>query len=256
MQTRPLLIALCASCLLAVGCGGSTTTDAGIDSPTAMVDAGTDVGEAVDAPVVDAPPDAPDAPRMPIGPATITIEETCPAFTACGGDPVGMWTYESICIEEAGIEELFAGTCPGTEILSGSGSANGEVTITSTTITRMIDTDVTARVQVGGTTCIRICSAIPGVVEMMVPGATAVCTAGMDGSGNDTCLCDVVFTSTLDESNTYEIQGGDTIVTDAGTATERTFEYCIEPDGSLRSREVGTGMLEPGISTATSSSMM
>lgn len=255
MHTRHLLIALCASSLLAVGCGGSDTTDAGPDSPTGMVDAGTDVGAAVDAPVVDAPRDAPDAPRTPIGPATITIQETCPAFTACGGDPVGMWTYQSICIEEAGIESLFAGTCPGTEILSGSGSANGVVTITPTTITRMIDTDVTAQVQVGSRTCINICATIPGVVMMMVPGATASCTRGMDGMGNATCLCDVVFTSTLDESNTYEIQGGNTIVTDAGTATERTFEYCIEPDGSLRSREVGTGMLEPGISTATSSMM-
>lgn len=245
MTNVHLRIGLLSALVAIAGCGGPSPTDAGVDldTPAEMTDAGTD------APVIpsDTPADSgvmSDTP--PAGDAVITIADGCPAFSPCGGDPIGTWQYDSICIEESGIEALFAAQCPGTEILSGTGTADGLVEITATQITRMITTSVTAQVAVGGDTCIGICAAIPSVVRDMVPGATATCVSGTDGAGNDTCTCDVTFGSTLDETNAYTTEGN-TIVTDAGTPDERRFDYCVEGDGSLRYTEPGG---EPGVSTS------
>lgn len=227
-----------------VDTGGGTTdtgggTDAGTDGGGGTTDTGTDddAGGGED----DSGTVMTDTGVTP-GTAVVTLAESCPDFTACGGDGlVGDWTYESICVEFSEIEDQFTEMCPGSMVLSGGGTATGSLEITDTEITRVINTTIMAEVRVGGL-CALGCDSIPGIIMDMVPGASAEC-ATMAGSG---CTCDITFVSELDETNEYTIEG-DTIVTGTGE-DERQFEYCVEDDGTLRVHEIGG---EPGTSTST-----
>ncbi len=219
-----------------VDTGGMVDTGTPIDGGGVDAGGGTDAGGASDAPVM-----LPDA-GEPIGMATITLEETCPAFAACGGDIEGTWHYESICIEEAEILGPIEERCAGSEILASSGTAYGTLTVGPTTIRREIGTSVTAVVALG-TGCTVLCGAVASIVESMAPGTEAECAID---AGDGRCHCSVIFVNELDETNGYTIEGGDTVVTT--DKTPRTFEYCVESGGELRVREIDG---EPGTSTST-----
>lgn len=236
---------------LAWGCGGDDpgmdsgvdtggTLDTGGGTDTGVDTGGTDSGSA-DAGMSDTPVMLPDA-GTPIGEATITLEESCPAFEACGGAIEGTWHYQSICIEEAEIIGPIEEFCAGSIILASSGTAYGTLTVTPTSIQREIGTAVTAVVSLG-TSCTALCGAVAGIVESMAPGTDAECALD---AGDGRCHCSIVFVNELDETNGYTIQGGDTVVTT--DSTPREFEYCVEDGGELRVREIGG---EPGTSTST-----
>jgi hypothetical protein len=234
---------------LAWGCGGDDSgVDAGLDTggsvdsggADAGADGGTD-GGGIDAGMSDAPVALPDA-GTPIGEAVITLAESCPAFTACGGELEGTWNYESICIEEAEILDPINDVCSGSLILSASGTARGTITVTASQITREIGTSVSAVISLG-TACTALCGGAANIIEDMFEGTSADCAVDV---GDARCHCSIIFVNELSETNGYSIQGGDTVVTD--DATPREFEYCVEDGGELRVREIGG---EPGTSTST-----
>lgn len=228
--------------VLAVGCNNPSEvldTGGGVD-----VGAGEDTGGELDGGARDAGSDAPSDAGVPtdtrVGDAVVTFAAACPTFSSCGGDVVGTWNYTSICIENDEIVGPFQETCPGTVLLSGSGSASGVITITDTEISRMVQTSVNVTV-VLGESCTGLCRAAAGIIESRVAGSSASCA--VDG-GDSLCHCDVAFGSTVDTTDTYTLGKG-ILLTDGG----RSFSYCVEPDGSLRYREEGTSP-EPGVSTS------
>lgn len=234
------------------GCGGDDPgMDSGVDTgATVDTGGGTDTGAPVDGGGTDAGSDAAatDAPVMlpdagtPIGEAEITLAESCPAFEACGGDILGTWNYQSICIEESEILDPINGVCANSIILSASGTARGVVTITPTQIQREIATSVSAVVSLGPT-CTALCGGAAPIIMMRFPGTSATCAVD---AGDGRCHCSVIFVNELEETNGYTIEGGDTLVTT--DSTPRSFEYCVEEGGELRVHEIDG---EPGTSTST-----
>lgn len=47
-------------------------------------------------------------------PGPVTIQETCPDFTACGGLLEGEWCYTGVCVEEAELLEIIPDICTAT----------------------------------------------------------------------------------------------------------------------------------------------
>lgn len=242
---RELSVLAIASTLAACGNDTPSTVDAGTDAGMVTLDGGADDAGA-DAGATDGGSDAgttpTDAPMSDAGSldALISFAAECPAFSPCGGDVIGTWNYESICITNDEVTGPFEGTCPGTELLMGSGAASGVVTLTGTEITRTVSTSVEVTIALGSS-CTALCSAAPGIIESRLPGSTVTCAVD---SGDGRCHCDLAYGSAVDETEGYTLTKGGIV-----TASGRTFNYCLETDGSFRYREVGP-MPEPGVSTS------
>lgn len=257
MNQRALIFAA-VTLALGIGCDdGNTDTDSGMssldsgsgaDGGTTGMDGGTDAGGGADAgPLVDANIE----PSCDMG--RIRIEQTCPTFTACGGDVVGEWCYADVCITK---DELLgqvldqpgvpAGcTADGIEIRGSSGTISGTLTATATELTRMVTSSATGSFYlpmdcVIGTGVRRCITTADVITTALGTAGSATCVVEDPG-----CVCSITFDSGIDETVGYTISG-DAVVLDSG----RRFDYCIEGDGSFRFHEDAATGVEPGTQTA------
>lgn len=225
-----------------------------MDSGGGAIDGGgaeSDAGSTLDAGPADGGQDAGPPPPATCAASRIRIEQTCtPSLTPCGGDVVGSWCYAEVCIEKDELLEealMQPGVPPDCtaddiEVRGSSGTIDGTLVLTATTITRMVETNATGTFYLGRDCVIVNCRATEGALDSALSGmGSATCAAEGDG-----CLCDITFTSMVDDSNTYTLEGS-TIVTGSG----RRFDYCVEGGGdALRFREDAASGGEPGIQTA------
>ena len=255
--------------LAAVGCdGGEVDVDASMPGPDTGVDesdgatpdpdSGTtdpDGGVTEDGAMPD--PDGgvpePDAgpPVLSCAMGSIRIEETCPAFARCGGDPVGSWCYADVCMTKDELLEpvLMQPGVPAectadmVQVRGSMGMIDGTVDVTATTITRMVMSSATGTFYLPPACTIVNCRVTEAAINSAL-GADGSATCMTDGPG---CECDITFNSMVDSSDPYSLEGN-TIVTDAG----RRFDYCIESDGNFRFKEdasMRSGSGEPGTQT-------
>lgn len=141
----------------------------------------------------------------------------CSDFSACGGDPVGEWTFVDGCFEG----ELDPG-------IDGCPEATGSVSNIAVEGTAMVRDDGTFAID----------SVITGDVVVTVPadclmGATcaqvsefanADCTDNGDG-----CDCASSIQETTQESGTWEVEGDTFISTVDGEAPEEAL-FCVDGD--------------------------
>jgi hypothetical protein len=85
----------------------------------------------------------------------ITFAATCNSANPCGGNTVGLWHYQQVCIEDAifGQIQRACGGATQTQILNRSGTARGAVLFDATTMARQ----VTGSVDFGMTTTANLC---------------------------------------------------------------------------------------------------
>lgn len=252
-MTRATLFALALA-----ACGDGTDTDAGVDAGTIEIDAGNDEDAGRDAGMdggMDAGTIAIDGGNDAgmsmfdagsIGTcvsAPIEVLPTCPTFVPCGGELSGSWCYTGVCIEEREFQEA-ASPCPVT-LRDFSGSIVGRVEFLSG---MMLHRQTSAHVEgtivvpslclLGGSTCADIQMTAQ---DALGPDAMVVCNPNASGG----CDCDVVLDSNVDTTDTYSTLG--TRITTGSGASERTFDYCVDPGVSLRFRETTSGGAEPGV---------
>lgn len=239
------LTALMTCCALALaGCDGDETTDAGppgTDSGPGGVDAGPGG--------VDAGPGGIDAGPFDTGTcmaAPATIEPTCPAFSACGGALEDSWCYSSICIEQADLFGGFMGCMASDVDWSGvTGTVQGRVLFDGTTVRRVATIQLMGPVVIPAS-CVLFPGICGGTVTMainsaLMPDGSASCTDRMGGG----CDCDIMITTGIDSDAAYTV-AGDQFMTEG-----RTFDYCVEMDGSLRVEEVGVDAEEIALQSFT-----
>lgn len=162
----------------------------------------------------------------------IQFPASCPTFTACGGDLPGTWFYTTACIADpfSGVKTV----CPGVTVTNPSGTVQGKLVFTGTTVSRDAKGSVSATLSVPAscnpTTCADVQSAIN------TGTTTGTCTAA--GSG---CTCNVTSTFNGDGTpGTYTVSNG-TLTTGSGA----TYEFCAA-GSNLKHRATSTNGTEPG----------
>lgn len=272
MMRRHAWLAVAAALALAAGCDDEPAeTDGGVDAAAPGEDAGgggmdgavdagggnedagggeEDGGTADSGTMADAGP-----PLMVDGcaEATITIQDDCPDFTACGGtldDP--NYCYTGICIEEAEILGPLGRYCTDASIESAVGAIAGRVSFLSATeVHRESVSHIEATLAVPSNCVVVLLAGGCGPelamrIQDEVPGSSASCAPA-----GDQCRCDVTLDLSVNmtESFTADPSTGALII---GTDTSaRTFEYCVdETSGVLQFRETTDdedAIIEPGI---------
>lgn len=176
-------------------------------------------------------------------PGPVTIQETCPDFTACGGLLEGEWCYTGVCVEEAELLEIIPDICTATLGSDVMGTIVGRAEFSSGMVTREVRTRITGTVNI---VCGLVnCSLVESVANtQLAPFGTASCA----DAATTGCDCSVTIETMVDETSPYTTTptGELTVVTGPG---QRTYEYCVvESDGTLRARETTPGGgAEPGI---------
>ena len=222
------------------GDAGSGDRDSGGGVDAGRIDSGgVDSGAGTDAgPGTDGGTDAGPSPTA----RPIEFEESCPELTPCGGDLVGAWRYDGVCVTHAEVEAELAGSCPSASFISGSGSVDGTVVFDDTTITRDGTTIISIVVNVPATCTMGAgCTLVAAAIEAMAMVDSVTCADAADG-----CDCTIGDTEIVSDSDPYVVAGN---VFENSTSMRR-WEYCV--DGTdLTVREVTSGSgadpIEPGI---------
>ena len=229
------------------GGGDSGGTDAGRpDAGGTDAGGGMDAGGGTDAGgVTDGGVDATSPTARPI-----TFMESCPDFTPCGGDLVGTWRYDGVCVTHAEVEAALTDACASATFVSGTGSVDGTVSFDAANVMR------------DGTTILSIVVNIPmsctmglgcGLVGMVIEGMAMVdsVTCVDAAAPANGCDCTVMDTEVISESDPYTATGN---VFENDTSMRR-WEYCV--DGTdLTVHEImgsdGGDPVEPGIQSLVS----
>ncbi len=180
-----------------------------------------------------------DAGELPVCgmPPTFAIDVVdpgaCPAFTACGGDEVGIWDFAGGCIE---VNLSAVSACTGATVTRKEGFGRGCVDFDGTFGRRVGQATVEIETHVppgfctaGGCMVLQTQLRANGVM-----GAT--CMNASDGG----CDCEASTTTNLEQASAYTIEGN-TIV-----AGSRRWDYCVE-GGTMTYTDVTFGSAEPGI---------
>jgi len=154
---------------------------------------------------------------------------SCPAFTACGGDPVGNWTVSDVCA--ANLEQVFGAVvsqpacsnalmrtrdieATGSYMIGADKQASSALTLSGTG--EFLFNDACVQALGLGDSAAGQCAAIQGQF-MSTAGASASCTvAGAD------CGCTISLQTPLNGSGSYSV-ANDKLVVDA---LEQPF--CVE----------------------------
>jgi hypothetical protein len=219
-------VSLFACAAVWVGCGGDsattgTVTDAGNPTaetgPTNEGGAGTDSG----------PSDSSTMPDASITGPYLDIQfGSCPALTACGGDPTGLWKVTGGCVDDTVFDAAKA-QCMGLTATNVKFQARGTVVADATTIQRKTDVKFTATFAIpaackNANPIGMTCAAAAQGIKLAGGLDTATCT---DDTATGGCTCDVGST-TLDSTSDAYTTSGNVLTTGAGT-TARTYDYCV-----------------------------
>jgi len=179
------------------------------------------------------------------GPSTagpITIEATCPAFTACGGDLVGTWQYGDTCVTIAEAEGALDEACATATFVSGGGTVEGYVSFDGSMVNRTVTTTVDVNFFVPTACTMGFgCLIVGPAIESMTTLDAVTCT---DATGG--CDCHIVDSDTVTESAAYTVMSN----VFQNSTTTRRWEYCVD-GGTLTVREIASGggapPVEPGV---------
>jgi hypothetical protein len=201
---------------IAPDAGADSTPDAGVNTPDAGSEATPDAGATT--------PDGGTA--VPFSEAPIDFGN-CPAFTPCGGDVVGAWSYTRFCTANpfAGVTQL----CPTAQVNGLQGTVRGGILFGQDTVSRQTDIRASATLVVPAA-CANFVGGCPGLqgnLQASFPGAT--CTAGATGD----CSCPLSWSRSDAASGRYTVAGN--LVSVVGGAS---YEYCVAGD-QLQFRQVG-----------------
>lgn len=162
----------------------------------------------------------------------------CPALTGCGGAPIGTWHYTAACMNNPFAQA--STICPTSTINNLAGTLRGSLVFTPTVVTRNVTSSVTGTLSVPATCLMGIftCSQIQTQLAAFYPGAQ--CQAAAGG-----CSCTLTQTNNLMDSSAYTLSSSSLLV-GAGT-----YDYCIQPNTTMRYRRTGQATFEDGLMTLT-----
>jgi hypothetical protein len=165
---------------------------------------------------------------------SISIQSSCPAVTACGGDPTGTWDYSSGC-GEVNLDQVKQ-ACSGASVSNVTGTVAGRVILEAGNVSRVYDLEYQATISVP-MVCAQPAGGCPGVETLIAPGFdTASCAS--NGSGG--CNCDVSGHDQGAGATTYTVQGNQIV-----TADGNSYDFCVQ-GGTMDYRHVSGSSPEAG----------
>ena len=187
-----------------------------------------------------------------MSPPTIPISfpQTCPAPTACGGNPSGTFFYTSACIGMTEFDPMIArieqGCGAGNVRITGvDGGMAGYATFTGgANVCRVVTGGVTVSATITGVCAnATACGFLAGGISQ--GGYTGSC-------GIDAGACDCTATKAIDINNAgaaYTVDGTSLTITSTG----QKFSTCLTGATTFTTRELdaGTAAHEPGTATLT-----
>ncbi len=150
----------------------------------------------------------------------------CPtAFTACGGDPVGLWRWTEWCVLDDAPEPLDG--CP-EALVSTSFDTDGTINIEAggrfTVVGELQIVDTVAVPK----SCAADCETLPTTLQINDDWACS--------DAGETCDCVLSQTLPLDQAGDWRLDGDAFVSLRDGETDERTLSYCIE-DGRMLFRD-------------------
>jgi hypothetical protein len=139
----------------------------------------------------------------------------CSGFSACGGDPVGNWTIQGICLDP---DSDPIPACDGEQV-SANITQSGTVMVTSDGYTTSVTTQGTVTVTVPGS-CL---TGLTSCDQLSSPDQTC------SGDVSSSCSCRSDVDEMSSETGTYTTSGGVLTLMPSGGTTE-TLEYCVNGD--------------------------
>lgn len=165
------------------------------------------------------------------GGSNITVG-SCDAFTPCGGDVEGTWTYTSACVDSTALADAVQQACANATTDT-HGVVDGTLIFSGGTVVRSGNYVVTADIHVPPNCVIGSCAVVQGLLAGALPGVT--CQDG--GAGSCDCIASRTGGSIAAQSYTA---AGNTIT----LADGRTFDYCVT--GNTLVYTETTANAEPG----------
>ena len=166
---------------------------------------------------------------------------TCnPAFgmaDACGGNPVGMWTYQAACLDQSVFAPLQQG-CPTAMTRNVVHSVSGTLNLTAVgTYERNSVDNITGNIDVPPScapAAIGGCFGAAAIIQNAIPGSSVTCTTLASGG----CDCPIVINQTIVDSGTYTVDpvNGVASMNPAAGIPEQVY-YCVD-NGVARYRGI------------------
>ncbi|MHB8872102.1 MAG: hypothetical protein ACYC8T_00300 [Myxococcaceae bacterium] len=166
------------------------------------------------------------------GDVAIEVQASCAAFTPCGGEVVGSWSYAEGCVEDP--FPVIKSLCPAATYESLTVNAKGTLSFGSGTATRNVTLSGNGVLKVPAACAGSSCAALGATLT--IAGIASTCSAS--GSAGD-CQCTFSAKQVIDEATPYTLSGNSL------TTNGRVYEYCVQ-DGALLHHETGATPKEPG----------
>ncbi len=150
--------------------------------------------------------------------ANVDLDGTCPAFSACGGDPQGTYDYSAGCIADA-VSSVKA-QCPTADASGLKVTVRGSLTFLGDALTRDAVAVTSGTIVLPAACTQGQCAAVESALKSAFDSAT--CT------GSASCTCTVKRTDTTKNATTFTV-AGNTLTTADGDS----YAICVA-GGSLK----------------------
>jgi hypothetical protein len=210
--------------LLALGCGGTTTTigdDGGSDAAPMMDGAAADV-------TVDVSVDVHDASNTTCNAQVVNLSfDNCPATPMCGGTIAdGVYDYTAGCIPSPW--GAFQMQCPALQVTGQMGTVQGCATYMSGSLTQVLSTSYSATLGVPAQ-CLFNATCMQLQTQLANYFTTVMCTAATTG-----CDCAVALTTNASDTVSYMTSNNQIV-----TSTNDHYNYCVQ--GTSLTTEFASG---------------
>lgn len=221
------------SAVLVCACGGSAESGGagGASSAGAAAKGGESSNGASGSPATSNPNGSSGAGASGAGNVSVSSGDSCPAFTPCGGELLGDWKLEQMCLQIA-VPAALTAFCPDVKLTLSPVRATGTVSFKAdNTMTSSAEVSFDEHIQFP-TSCLTedLCSSYASQLST-APGVT---TGHCDYDTSTGCSCTLTSSQPSMNSGTYQVQGGNVTVTNATGAME-VDSFCVSAN-TLRVR--------------------
>jgi hypothetical protein len=149
---------------------------------------------------------------------------TCPAITACGGDLVGDWTVQQLCLTTTTMDAV-AQSCPGATFSLSPITATG-------TISFRADSTMSASAVVSLQEFVRFPASCYTEAECTAYGAAASAATTITDSPckydvATGCSCTLTSTQPTMSSGSYQVQGNNVTITSSASSKPELDSFCV-----------------------------
>ena len=149
--------------------------------------------------------------------ANVSLADSCPSFTPCGGSVEGTWDYTGGCAE-VDLSQLKQ-ACSGITVTDTSATVTARVVFAAGEVNRTYTATGKAKLNVPA-----VCAQPAGGCTALQSAIGGTATCSDDGSGG--CNCNITSTTNDDQIDSYTVQGN-TVVTGDGNQ----YDFCVSGGG-------------------------